>query len=513
MASVTHRVTTPSTSNASSYASGSFTPAVDDLLVVVVTASGTVASGSLSSSAGITFTKVLTALKNASADTLYLFVANSRVASATSQTVTFDCTGDSATGAIVTVASVSGLAKVGSSVVLKSGKQDNGAAAATPTVALGSAALTGNALIGFVGNGSSPATLTPPSSWAELFDSTGYSTPTTGHEVASINSGFTGSTVTWGSTSGTAFAAIVAELSTANDAAASGSMDFSGSSAGAVAISAQASSSLALTGSAVATNPIAATSLGSLGLTGASGGAVASSGIAGTASGSLALSGASVGSIAVAGSATGAFGLSGSAAGQAAVSGAGSGLLDMTGAGTGTVAIGGQAVGSLSLAGSANGAVADAGASSGGLSLIGSAAGTVALQGATTGSLTFSGSADGAVGNVPISGDAAGDLALTGSAEAMAEITGGATLSFSLGGQALATVEINGGASGELGLSGSGSASSFASINGTASGVAGLDGSATGWVISANDQFPLRGRRCARPLAGRSRTYPLRRAA
>jgi hypothetical protein len=214
MATITHRVTTPSTSNASSYASGSFTPAVGDLIIVAVVASATVAASSVTSSAGYTFTKITSAVKAASADTLYLFVSNQLVTSAVAQTVTYDCTGDAATGAIVSVVTAASMTRVGAAAVLKSGKQDNGAAAATPTVSLGSAALTGNALVGFVANGASPAAMTQPSTWTELTDATGYASPTTGIEVVSINSGFTGSTVTWGGTSGTAFGAIVVELDT-----------------------------------------------------------------------------------------------------------------------------------------------------------------------------------------------------------------------------------------------------------------------------------------------------------
>ena len=215
MAAVTHRVTTPSTTNASTYASGSFTPAVGDLLVVCVTASGTVTNpGSVSSSAGYTFTLVRRETKAASADSLYMYVSNEKVTAASAQTVTFNCTGDAATGAIVSVVSISGMSRTGSSAILKSGGQSNGAAAGTPTVSLGSAALTGNPLVGFVGNATSPANVTQPSGWTELTDATGYSTPVTGQEVASINSGFTGSTVTWGGTSASAFGAIVAEFDT-----------------------------------------------------------------------------------------------------------------------------------------------------------------------------------------------------------------------------------------------------------------------------------------------------------
>lgn len=213
MAAVTHEISTASTSNASSYASASFTPAVGDLLVVGVVASGTVAAGSVTSSAGYTFTKITSALKATSADTLYLFVANQLVTAASAQTVTFDCTGDNATGAVVNVAAIAGMARTGASAVRQSGVQSNGAAAATPTVALGAAALTGNVMFGLVGNATSPATMTAPSGWTEQND-TGYSTPTTGSEYATRNSGFTGSSVAWGSTSASAFGAIAAEFDT-----------------------------------------------------------------------------------------------------------------------------------------------------------------------------------------------------------------------------------------------------------------------------------------------------------
>lgn len=213
MATCTHKISTASTSNAGSYACGSFTPAVGDLLVVGVIASGTVAAGALTSSAGYTFAKIATAVKAASADTLYLFVANQLVSAAAAQTVTFDCSGDNATGAVVSVVAVAGMARTGANAVRQFGVQNNGAAAATPTVALAAAALTGNVMLGQMGNATSPATVTPPSGWTERND-TGYSTPTTGSEYATRDSGFTGSSVAWGSTSATAFGAIAAELDT-----------------------------------------------------------------------------------------------------------------------------------------------------------------------------------------------------------------------------------------------------------------------------------------------------------
>lgn len=211
MAAVTHRVATPSTSNASSYASGSFTPAVGDLLVAFVTASGTVAGGSMSDSQGGSWTKAGSAVKASSADTIYCFVRTTLIASAVSMTVTFACTGDNATGAIVQVASVSGMTFAGSSAVRQTAKQDNQASGGTPAPAFASSALTGNPTLGVIGNATNPATLTAPTNWSGLADS-GYNTPATGAEYVARNSGFTGTTITWGGTSGSAFGSLIVEL-------------------------------------------------------------------------------------------------------------------------------------------------------------------------------------------------------------------------------------------------------------------------------------------------------------
>lgn len=212
MAAVTHRVSTASTSNVTSYASGAFTPAVGDLLVVFVVASATVAAGSVrGTGAGLTFSKVTSFVKASSADTIYCFVADAFVTAAASQTVTFDCTGDAATGAIIEVASVSGMTWKGLNAIRQSAGQSNQASGGTPAPAFASAALTGNPTLGVVGNATNAATLTPPTSWTERAD-TGYATPTTGCEYVSRDSGFTGTTVTWGSTSGSAFGSLIIEL-------------------------------------------------------------------------------------------------------------------------------------------------------------------------------------------------------------------------------------------------------------------------------------------------------------
>ena len=210
MATVTHRVSTASTTNATSYASGSFTPGANELLVVLVIAGATADAGVVTNSQGITFTKVDHAVYRSSNDRCYIFVADS-LASAVSQTVTFACAGDQANGAVILVAGVSGMTLLGASAIRQSAKQENGAAAGTPAPAFGAACLTGNPTLGVMGNGANPAGMTPPGSWNEGAD-TGYNTPASGAEYVHRNSGFTGTTVTWGSSSGTAFGALIVEL-------------------------------------------------------------------------------------------------------------------------------------------------------------------------------------------------------------------------------------------------------------------------------------------------------------
>jgi len=207
-----HAISTASTSNATSYASGAFTPAANDLLVAFVTASGTIATGTMTDSQNLGFVKVTSALKNSSADTIYLFVAKN-LANAKSMTVTFDCTGDAATGAIIQVVRISGMNRTGLNAILQFAMQENQAAAGTPAPAFGAAAQTGNPTLGVVGNSTNPATMTAPTGWTEN-DDAGYITPTTGAEYVVRDSGFTGTTVTWGSTSASAFGAVIVELDT-----------------------------------------------------------------------------------------------------------------------------------------------------------------------------------------------------------------------------------------------------------------------------------------------------------
>lgn len=199
---------TPNTSNA-------FTPTAGALLIVFVEASDTVqATATLSNSAGTTFTQFNAAFFSASAWRAYAFVADSP-AIASSQTVTFNTASDAATGTTIHVYEVTGVARWGTSAIRQSAITENGSIGGTPSVTFASSCLTGNPTLGCVANKSTPAGITPNASWTEPANGDlGYSTPGAGQAVCHRDSGFTGTGITWGGTSATSFAVIMAEIDT-----------------------------------------------------------------------------------------------------------------------------------------------------------------------------------------------------------------------------------------------------------------------------------------------------------
>ncbi len=214
-AAVTHRVSTATTTACNTTStSGAFTPAAGDLLVAFVHASDTVAVGSMTDSQNLGWDKIASALNKTSLDTTYLFISRG-LAAATSMTVTFDCAGDASTGVIIEVASVSSMSRTGAAAAKQTAKSENQASGGTPAATFAASVLTGNPTLGMVGNSTNIAGLTAPTSWSELAD-TGYGVPTTGAEYVSRDSGFTGTTITWGSTSGSAFGVLIVELDTSS---------------------------------------------------------------------------------------------------------------------------------------------------------------------------------------------------------------------------------------------------------------------------------------------------------
>jgi hypothetical protein len=188
------------------------TPAVGDLLIVFCNASGnTNASPTCSDNNGSgVYTLIGTALKNSSADIMSVFVRNTLMVNTISTVVTV-ATGSNTAAEFIIVA-VAGMAKTGSSAVRSSGFQANQAASTTPAPVLSQAALTANVTITCVANGTvTGSVIVPNASWTERQD-IAQSTPTTGIEIATRDSGFTGTTITQGGTSSTAFASAAIEL-------------------------------------------------------------------------------------------------------------------------------------------------------------------------------------------------------------------------------------------------------------------------------------------------------------
>jgi hypothetical protein len=190
------------------------TPAVGDLIVIVTAHTGNTADTAPNddNADGLgTYTEVESRVKNSSADKAKMWIRNALIGSATS-TIFTHAPGTTTGGGIV-VLKVTGMSRSGSSAKLKSGGQDNQAAATpAPSWTGGGSGLSANPKVGAVFNATNPATMTRPASFdAERLDG-GYATPTTGLEVVSDDSGNTDSTVTWGSASASAFASLILEL-------------------------------------------------------------------------------------------------------------------------------------------------------------------------------------------------------------------------------------------------------------------------------------------------------------
>lgn len=206
---VTHLDTTADTGNTPNTGTA-FTPASGSLQFVCVNGAATVESpGTITNSAGLTYTLVTSLDVSSGTATLYMFVANT-TSTASSQTVTFDPV-DQSTGTVISVFEITGITRTGTSAVKQS--KTRGAAVgtdATPDVTFDASALTGNPTIGCLVNTTNPAAVTEPTNWTEASD-TGHASPTIGYEDVFRVSGFTGTNIAWG-TSASNWGAIIVEV-------------------------------------------------------------------------------------------------------------------------------------------------------------------------------------------------------------------------------------------------------------------------------------------------------------
>lgn len=186
------------------------TPTLNDLIVLLTITTGSTASTVPTDNQGGTYTTVASALKNTSADKMMIHVRNQLVSSAVS--TQYSHAPGATTGGGIAVYRIAGMTRTGLQAIRQYAVQEN-QAAATPAPIFGTAALTGNLCLGMIFNATNPAAMTSPTSWTEDGDS-GYNSPTTGYQVCRRNSGETGTTITWGSASGSAFCSGVVELDT-----------------------------------------------------------------------------------------------------------------------------------------------------------------------------------------------------------------------------------------------------------------------------------------------------------
>lgn len=200
---------------------GGFTPTSGAAIVVFMTATTTTqATATCTSSVGaaLTFTQFNATTWNTTTHSIYGFVSNQFVTDTTaSQTITCDTASDQATGTNLFVYQITGVTVAGTSGVVHSAVGFNGSGV-TPSVVFSGSALTGNPTLVAIANQTQPAPgITPPTSWTEPVSPAGeiaYATPDGGGAVAHRDSGFTGTTITWGAASPSVWGAIGVELTT-----------------------------------------------------------------------------------------------------------------------------------------------------------------------------------------------------------------------------------------------------------------------------------------------------------
>ena len=197
MAAVTHLTTSSQTTNSTNYNSGSFTPAASSILFAFVAASGTVAATpylEASTQDWKRFTLVTSAQWGGGVNSLYAYISNGAVSTASAMALTWDCSQDAATGAIIQIAQVTGMSRTGLSAIRQFAVQQNNAASTTPVCTWSVSSLTLNACIAAVAASSSLPGISPMTNWTEQAE-TGYATPLAGLEYMTRDSGNVSTTV------------------------------------------------------------------------------------------------------------------------------------------------------------------------------------------------------------------------------------------------------------------------------------------------------------------------------
>lgn len=199
-------VTLGSTSNGTSYTTGAFTPTAGNYLIAFVTAMDTAVQGTLTDSQGLSWTLIDSQVSNST--NMQLAYISDTGAAATSTTVTWDCTGDAATGAIISVIQASG-----TDGLVRQSALSSGGASTTPTLVFSNACLTSSGVIMRASNTTNPHGMTAPTGYTARGGNS-QNTPTNGGVGWELNSGETSATITSGGTSASAWSMVGIELFT-----------------------------------------------------------------------------------------------------------------------------------------------------------------------------------------------------------------------------------------------------------------------------------------------------------
>jgi hypothetical protein len=210
-------------SNVEGYTSDAFTPAAGDLLVLFTHGITTIVTPAITDSQSLGWTQSTNGIfqRSGLGTSGTIWISNS-FAAASSMTVTATYTGDATTGNTMFVFCVAGMSRDGNSGAEKqSAEQNNQLAASTPAPAFGASALTGNVTLGAVFSAATPPAVTEPTGWTECATNCdiGHTLPNAGGEAVYRDSGFTGTTITWASTSSAAYCDAIIELDTTAAAA------------------------------------------------------------------------------------------------------------------------------------------------------------------------------------------------------------------------------------------------------------------------------------------------------
>jgi hypothetical protein len=168
----------------------------NDMLIVGVTWSANSATNPTCTDNGTgtnTYSLILTAAINGSADIFALFVRNALVAANATLTISPVVGSGTNTAGEIAIIALTGVTNVGLNAIRQSGKQEN-QTSGVPTPVLGNNALTGNMTVTWVGAtqaGSGTITCVPNASWTEQQDAQQIN-PSTETEVATRASGYTG---------------------------------------------------------------------------------------------------------------------------------------------------------------------------------------------------------------------------------------------------------------------------------------------------------------------------------